>query len=144
MEYFIGSVLTLITVACCNILLRRKIDKTVSLDIDFSQSRLYEMLKPLEIMSDLVKTFAKHDVPTQSKKHYSGVHVKVVMSETEAYWIANNTFYVADVLDSVIVQETTREVDTMVMDDVQLKKIMEIVEMLGDGNDSSSPRNQGL
>lgn len=144
MEYFIGSALTLITIMTCNILLRRNKNKTVNVDIQFRQSRLHELLKPLHILENLVKILSKTPTETQSRKHYSKQHVKVIMSDTEAYWIANNKFYVADVRDSIIVQETTREVDTMVMDDVQLKKIIEIVEMLGDGDDSGSSGNKGL
>ncbi len=144
MEYFIGSVLTLITIFSCNLLLRRKNNEIVSVGVSFSQSRLHELLKPMRALSELVRTLSKADTPTQSKKHYAGQHVRVIMSETEAYWIANNKFYVADVQDNLIVQETTREVDTMAMDDVQLKKIIEIVDMLGDSNDSSSSGNKGL
>ena len=144
MEYVIGSVLTLITIVSCNILLRKKTSKTVNVGINFSQSRLHELIKPLEILTDLVKALSKPEVPRQSSKHYASQHVRVIMSETEAYWIANNKFYVADVEDNVIVQETTREVDTMVMDDVQLKKIMEIVEMLGEDNDRGNSGNKGF
>jgi hypothetical protein len=144
MEYFIGSALTLITVMSCNIMLRKNKNKTIKLGIQFSQSRLHELLRPLEILENLVRNISKSQPPTQSREHYSGQHVKVIMSETEAYWIANNKFYVADVVNSLIVQETTREVDTMVMDAVQLKKIIEIVEMLGDGDDSGSSGNKRI
>ncbi len=144
MEYVVGSVLTLITIISCNLLLRSKTNKTVSTGINFSQSRLHELIKPLDILTDFVRIMSKREIPTQSRNHHASQHVRVIMSESEAYWIANNTFYVADVIDSLIVQETTREVDTMVMDDVQLKKIMEIVKMLGDNNDSGSSGNKGF
>jgi hypothetical protein len=146
MEYFIGSVLTLATVSVCNILLfkNKNKNKKVSLEVQFRQSRLHELLKPVEAIRYLVEAIGKPPTPTQSRKHQASQHVKVVMSETEAYWVANNIFYVADVKDNLIVQETTREVDTMVMDEVQLKKIIEIVEMLGDINDSSGPRGKGI
>lgn len=144
MEYFVGSILTLFTIAFCNLFIGKNKSRMESISVSFSQSRLHELLKPMRVISDLVKTLAKSENPTQAKKHYSGLHVKVIMSETEAYWIANNKFYVADVEDSFIVQETTREVDTMAMDDVQLKKIVEIVEMLGDSNDSGSSGNKGF
>lgn len=144
MEYVIGSVLTLVTIISCNLLLRKKNSKSVKTSINFSQSRLNELIKPLNVLTDLVKSLSQKPIATQSRDYHAKQHVKVVMSETEAYWIANHKFYVADVVDSIIVQETTREVDTMVMDDVQLKKIMEIVEMLGENNDSSSSGNKGL
>jgi hypothetical protein len=144
MEYVIGSVLTLTTIFCCNLLLRNKRNKIVKIGVRFSQSRLHEITKPINSLTELVKALSREPIPTQSRKHYAAQHVRVIMSESEAYWISNNRFYVADVRDNLIIQETTREVDTMVMDDVQLKKIMEIVEMLGDNNDSGSSRNKGF
>lgn len=142
MEYFLGSVITLIAMISFNLLLRKKTNETVSLGVLYSQSRLHELLKPLENLRNIVKILSAPEVETQSKKHNDAQHVKVIISETEAYWIANNKFYVADVLDSIILQETTREVDTMVMDDVQLNKIIEIVEMLGKTDDRGNTWNE--
>lgn len=144
MEYLLGSFITLAAIISCNLLLRKKSNRVSNVSVQVNQSRLFELLKPLEIIKDLVKALSSQQPETQSRKHNAQQHVKVIMSETEAYWIANNKFYVADVRDNFIVQETTREVDTMVMDDVQLKKIIEIVEMLGDGNDSSGSGNKGF
>jgi hypothetical protein len=50
------------------------------------------------------------------------------------YWIVNNTFYVADIVDGNVEENTTRLVDTMTMDKVQLDKIMFIVEKLREGD----------
>jgi len=144
MEYVIGSVLTLATIICCNILLRNTGSKTLKTGISFSQSRLHELVKPISALTELISALSSEPILTQSRNHHASQHVRVIMSETEAYWIANNTFYVADVRDSLIVQETTREVDTMAMDDVQLKKIIEIVDMLGDVNDSGNSGNKRL
>jgi hypothetical protein len=84
---------------------------------------------------------------SQTTKHYESVNIKVVIAEHQAYWIANNKFYVADVdhQNHMVNQETAREVDTMTMDDVQLKRISEIVELLRkDTDDSSNPGEQGF
>jgi hypothetical protein len=144
MEYFIGSFLTLAVMIYCNAMLKVKSGKPISLGVKINQSRLHELIKPIVFLESLGKDFAEGQPLTQSKKHYDSQHVRVIISETEAYWVANNKFYVAEVVNSLIVQETTREVDTMVMDDVELKKIMKIVEMLGEGNDSSSPGNKNF
>lgn len=96
------------------------------------------------MIADLTKKLTAAPAITQSRKHYAAQHVRVIMSDTEAYWIANNRFYVADVQNNAIVQESTREVDTMVMDDVQLKKIIEIVDMLGENDDSGSSGYKGF
>jgi hypothetical protein len=144
MEYFFGPIITLITIASLNLLLRKKSNRIIKVGVVFSQSRVNELMKPLVIMGHFLKSIESNKVETQSKKHYAKQHVKVIISETEAYWIANNKFYTADVLDNSIVQETTREVDTMAMDDVQLKKIIEVVDMLGDKNDSGNSGNKNF
>jgi hypothetical protein len=144
MEYFFGSLITLITIVCFNLLLRKKPNRTVKVGVLFSQSRLNELVKPLGVLEHFIKAMQSRGKNTQSKKHNAEQHVRVIISETEAYWIANNKFYTADVRDSLIIQETTREVDTMAMDDVQLKKIIEIVDMLGKSNDSRGSGNKNF
>ena len=144
MEYVIGAMLTLITVAVSNLLLRKNISKSLRVKINSSQSRSHQLMKPLMLLEDFFYSALEPRTVTQSMKYHNRLHVKVIMSDSEAYWIANNTFYVADVENQLIVQETTREVDTMAMDDVQLKKIMEIVEMLGEDNDSGNSGNKKI
>lgn len=138
MEYLVGSFVTLATLLISIAWFRKQPINKVKFTYSYTQSRMHEIMRPLNILNSLINIIEKEDVMTQSKKHYDAQHVKVIISETEAYWIANNIFYTADVKNHVIIQETTREVDTMTMDEVQLKKISEIVEMLGRDNDSSS------
>lgn len=90
-------------------------------------------------MIKYVKEVGGKGPKTQSQKHYDSLHVKVVIAEDAAYWIANHVFYMADIDRSSrqVLQETTRTVDTMTMNDVQLKKIEEIVEILREGEDDS-------
>jgi len=143
MEYVIGATLTLITVAVCNILLRKNVSRSIKVNVNSSQSRTYQLMRPLVFFEDLL-SYKLEPMPTQSSRHHDKVHVKVIISDTEAYWIANSKFYVAEVKDEMIVQETTREVDTMAMDDVQLKKIIDIVDMLGEENDRGSSGNKEI
>ena len=144
MEYVIGATLTLITVAVCNILLRKNVSRSIKVNVNSSQSRTYQLMRPLVFFEDLLSSKLEPRMPTQSSRHHDKVHVKVIISDTEAYWIANSKFYVAEVKDEMIVQETTREVDTMAMDDVQLKKIIDIVDMLGEENDRGSSGNKDI
>jgi hypothetical protein len=144
MEYVIGATLTLITVAVCNILLRKNMSRSIKISINSSQSRVHQLVKPLLLLEDLFMSSMKSEVITQSMKYHNRMHVKVIMSDFEAYWISNNIFYVADVENQMIVQETTREVDTMAMDEVELKKIMDIVDMLGEDNDRGNSGNKEI
>jgi len=63
--------------------------------------------------------------------------------EDQAYWIKDNIFYTADVMGDGVDKDTTRRVDTMVMNKVQLDKMMFIIDRLreGNSNDSGSTRN---
>ena len=79
---------------------------------------------------------------TQSTNHFKKDEVRVIVIEGEAYWIVNQTLYVANLVDGTVDNDTTRKVDTMTMDDVQLEKTQFIVQKLteGKGNDSGYPR----
>jgi hypothetical protein len=61
------------------------------------------------------------------------MYTRVVFVENQAYWIKNNTLFVADMEDDMVDEATTREVDTMAMDKVQLEKVIYIVEALTEG-----------
>jgi putative cell wall-binding protein len=145
MEYILGAIITLGTVAFVSNRFNKSKAMKVSVNVRYSQSRAFELMKPLNIFSQMLE-MAQNPMITQTTKHNDSMHVKVVIADNEAYWISNNKFYVADVRDKMVVQESTREVDTMAMDDVELKKISEIVEILRkeDKNDRGSSGNKKL
>jgi hypothetical protein len=63
------------------------------------------------------------------------MYTRVVFLENQAYWIKNNTLFVADMEEGFVDEQTTREVDTMGMDRVQLEKVIHIVEALTEGKE---------
>jgi hypothetical protein len=68
---------------------------------------------------------------TQSKKHESMESIKVIIMDNSAYWIKNNAFYTAEVDEfGTVDKDTTRVVDTMGMDDVQLDQMLFIIDRL--------------
>lgn len=67
---------------------------------------------------------------TQMSKHNKQTEVRVLFLENKAYWIANNSFYSADLEDGTVNQNTAKVVDIMAMDKVELDKMSFIVEML--------------
>lgn len=145
MEYILGAIITLGTVAFVSNRFNKSKAMKVSVNVRYSQSRAFELMKPLNIFNQMLE-MVQNPIITQTTKHNDSMHVKVVIADNEAYWISNNKFYVADVRDKMVVQESTREVDTMAMDDVELKKISEIVEILRkeDKNDRGSSGNKKL
>jgi hypothetical protein len=75
---------------------------------------------------------------TQSKMHHDKTNVKVIILDNQAYWIKNNIFYKAPLVDQLIDKDSAEEVDTINMDKVQLDKMLFIMDKLREGiNDDS-------
>jgi hypothetical protein len=89
--------------------------------------RAYENVK-LYLPGSLFKKPRMAD--TQMSKHYKQSEVRVLFVDNKAYWISNNSFYSADLEDGIVNQNTTKVVDIMGMDKVELDKMSFIVEML--------------
>lgn len=136
MEYFIGSVLTFIAVIYLSKSIRSEARKHVSLPLKYTQSRAYELIRPV---IDMVLPELKKNKVTQATKHFDKSHIRIVFSATEAFWIAQNKLYKADLIEGVVDENSTQVVDTMAMDKVELDKMMFIVEKLTEGltNDNS-------
>jgi hypothetical protein len=97
--------------------------------IKYSQSRVHELIK--NHIPD--QEFEIKRPISQAQNHRNSMYTRVVFVENQAYWIKNNTLFVADMDDGMVDEETTREVDTMAMNKVQLEKVIYIVEALTEG-----------
>lgn len=103
--------------------------------IKYSQSHVYSLVG--QMLYD--QEFAASSPDSQSSRYYDKAYTRVVVAENKAYWIKDNIFFVADLIGNEVNHETARQVDTMAMDDVELKKMIFIVEALtGGDNDSRS------
>ncbi len=100
---------------------------------------MHNLLRPL--MPYLVPELRRK--VTQATKHNQKTQVRVIFTEEEAYWITNNKLYVAQLIDGIVDEESTKVVDTMTMDKVQLDRMIFIVEKLTEGltNDSGNSGN---
>jgi hypothetical protein len=75
---------------------------------------------------------------TQSLKHHDKSNIKVIILDNSAYWIKDNIFYKAPLVDELIDKDSAEQVDTMNMDKVQLDKMLFIMDKLREGiNDDS-------
>jgi hypothetical protein len=75
---------------------------------------------------------------SQATKHYDKTNVKVIIVDNQAYWIKDNIFYKAPLVNQSIDKELAEEVDTISMDKVQLDKMLFIMDKLREGiNDDS-------
>lgn len=123
MEYFIGSIATVITIIVLNKVLNNKPRKKVNFAA--TQSQLYKVMSEITF-----RELEKQSRPTQSSKYLGRNYIKIMVLEDKAYWIKNNQLYSADFDGQNIVEETTKEVDTMTMNAVELEHTMFVVEKL--------------
>jgi hypothetical protein len=106
-----------------------------------NQSLIYESLKPFIMLEKALKV-----IKTQATEFDRKQYIPVILVDQQAYWISNNTLFVADEVDGAIDKDTTRAVDTMSMNKVQLDKTIFIVESLTEGaqDDNWNSRNKNL
>lgn len=91
-----------------------------------SQSHNHNLYKIFNLSEKNIKP----EIKTQSKIHNSKTNIRVIIMDNQAYWIKDNVFYTADMYEGDVNKDTTRTVDTMAMDSVQLDKMMFIIDRL--------------
>ncbi len=130
MEYLIGVFSTLFVA----LIMSGKIINNKKISLKYRQSHIFEIVKPI------LPPIKKPEVKTQSKDYEDKTNVKVIIMYNQAFWIKDNVFYMADMKEGYVDKDTTRRVDTMGMDKVELNKMLFIMDQLRDGkiNDSGS------
>ncbi|NBU99898.1 MAG: hypothetical protein EBS31_00270 [Burkholderiaceae bacterium] len=142
MEFVLGSLVTIASLLIVSrfILSEKEINKN-AIKIVFRQSHLYEVVKPYMDYMPLPPLPV-----TQAYNYDIKNKVRVVFTNDTAYWIKDNAFYQASVIDGIVDESTTKVVDTMAMDKVELDKMIFIVQQLTEGmtNDGGSPGDKNL
>ncbi len=139
MEYLIGSLATFILVNMMSKKMLKDKDLKVKQTFVYRQSHIFDLVKPLLPPLSTLKPERK----SQSMAHENKTNVKVIIMGSQAFWIKDNMFYMADMDGQHIDKESTRRVDTMAMDKVELDKMLFIMDQLRDRNidDSGSSGN---
>ena len=133
MEYLIGAAITMMAYIITNRLAKKQIPEEESLKINYSQSHIYELMRPyLEMVGPM-----EEPIKTQSVNYLKNVYMKIMVVNDKAYWIKDNRFMVADIVDGQVDKANSSEVDTMNMDKVELDEMLFIVEKLREGEDDS-------
>lgn len=133
MEYFVGAAITVMAFAVINLVLRKNNNNEDPIRITYSQSHIYELMRPFINMVGPIED----DVKRQSINYLKNIYMRVMIVKDKAYWIKDNIFYVADVVNGEVNKENARAVDTMAMSKVELDEMLFIVEKLReDDNDS--------
>lgn len=139
MQYFLGSIVTLLIIYFYSAMARKKIDLNVKSNTMYSQSYMHRVLRPLIPNNNELNRM--YPIKTQSRLHKKKTYLRILFMDNKAYWIKDSVFYFAEMQDGRIIEETTQKVDIMNMDRVELDKMSFIVEKLteGFGNDNSNP-----
>ena len=138
MEYFLGSLITLLIMSYFSKRISKSVSKPTK-QLQYTQAYVDNLVYQKVVEQFLPPSESKK---TQATEHFKKDEVRVIIIEGEAYWIVDQTLYMAKIVDGTVDNETTKKVDTMTMDDVQLEKTQFIVHKLteGKGNDSGYPR----
>lgn len=134
MEFFLGFVFSFILIwAIRTFIARSQVNEKYAISkIVYRQSYIYSLVG--QKMADLI--MPKPQGRTQSRDLLSKNEIRVVFSDNQAYWIKDSLFYQADVVNGKIDNSTTKIVDTMALDSVELDKMFFIVQKLTEGNNN--------
>jgi hypothetical protein len=140
MEYFLGSVITMIAMFVTTRLISSHGNPVEKNPFRYSQSHIHQIVYPL--LPDLKNH--KKNIIRQSSKQEEKTNIKVVIFDNKAYFVKDGTFYCAEMHGTEIDGANATLVDTMGMDKVQLDKMLFIMDQLRDGksNDSGDSGNQ--
>jgi hypothetical protein len=123
--YLVGSIVSIVGL----LVLRRFIKDPIPKEsVTLTQSYTYNLLKNFLVNISIPKPMV-----TQATEYEKTQYIPVIMMDKKAYWILNNTLFEADEVDGAIDKDTTRPVDTMGMNKIQLDKTIFIVESLTKG-----------
>jgi hypothetical protein len=100
----------------------------------YRQSDIHRLLKYFFSISLL-----NSDKPSsQLTKHKEKSMIKVIVLNNEAYWVSNNTFYVAQAINGEVQRHTAEPVNTNGLSKPELNKMLFILDSLKNGNKNDS------
>jgi hypothetical protein len=138
MKYVLSSVLT-IAVSFCIIIILNKKSGVYRKTISYRQSDMHMILKAL-----FLNNIEASEPMSQSKQRMNAFKVSLVSMEDKAYWVEDNVFYVADLVDDSPDMATAQPIDTAHMTKEDIEKMLFILDNLdgGDKGERGSSRNE--
>lgn len=134
MEYLLGSFTTFVLIFAMFFIKKEEL-KNQKLTVRYSQSHIFELVEPL-LPKMTNKTIKKRI--SQSTIYRKNTNVRVIIIEGVAYWVKDNIFYEASINNNGVDPTTTKVVDTIGMDSVELDKMLFIMDKLREGLDNDS------
>jgi hypothetical protein len=116
---------------------RKNFSKTL-----YRQSDIHSLLKYFFS----IKLLNEDERPSQLTKRKQKSMIKVIFLDSQAYWVSDNTFYVAEAVNGEIQKHTVKPVNTNGLSKKDLDKMLFILDSLKNGNknDSGSTGNGRL
>jgi len=140
MIYLLAIPLTLL-VFWSIIVIVKKINKRNNSYVIYRQSDMHNMLKYFFSLG--VENQEKPS--SQLTKRLEKDMISVVVYGNQAYWVSDNTFYVADAFNGEVNTETAKPVNVESMSKLEVEKMLSILDSLKNGkvkNDRSSTGNE--
>jgi len=134
MEYFLGSIITFLLVFFTTKIISLNNFNNDILTVRYSQSHIHSIVSPILPPMEALKA----PKTSQSSELEAKTNIRVIIVDGQAYWIKDNSFFVADLEGHNVDGSTARIVDTMNMDKVQLDKMLFIMDKLRDGKSHDS------
>ncbi len=140
MEYLLGSFTTFALIIFMAFIKKEEVKKQ-KLTVRYSQSHIFDLVQPL-LPTIRNKTIKKRI--SQSTLYEQKTKIRVIIVENMAYWVKDNVFYKALMTSDGVDSETTKIVDTIGMNSVELDKMLFIMDRLREGlnDDSGSTGNK--
>ena len=139
MQELIAIGLTLPLVWVILKLMRKKARKRFSKTL-YRQSDVHKLLKYFFS----IRLLNEEEPISQLTKRKEKNMTKVIFVDNQAYWVSENTFFVAESVNGEIQRQTARPVNTNGLSKVDLDKMLFILDSLKNGskNDSGSSGNE--
>lgn len=140
MEYLAGSIFTLLCVYIVFNFITKNRSSIKPISIQHTQSKAFSSTFPFGLYN-LPQPI--RELKTQATEYFDKTHARIVMYQDNAYWLENENFYTAPVVEGKVDTNSKKRVDTMGMSSVELDELMVIVEKLREGSrhDGGSSRN---
>lgn len=79
------------------------------------------------------KHFAEIVRDSQENDEYSEDFISVAVIEDKAYWVINNMFYQADIIDGEVDKQSSRPINAFEMSSREINKMLSILDNLSEG-----------
>ena len=133
----IAFILTILPVLYIIKMMRKKKNKQLSRVLS-RQSEVHTMMKEF-----FLRGIFDNVSPSQLTKRKQKGRIRVIVVGNEAYWVAENMFYVAEAFNGEVQPATAKPVDIGSMSNKDIDKMLFILDSLKNGkeNDSGSSGN---